>query len=302
MGPARPLPAPLRAAEQRVDRRCGIVTCTYHGLGFDGAGACVANPHGPITKALCARSFPIVEAHRAVWIWMGDPALADPAQLRDLRFLNEVPETAFNKGYLCGSGHYQLFVDNILDLSHTDFCTRRRWAADRSRGRAPRSKARDDGIISIHWHSFDEVPLPLVAARLPAGVTRVDAWTEVEWSPPGIIKLVNGAVAVGSAREAGSSVVNVHILTPETASTSHYFFASTRDYAVDDAAMNEMIRQVRAQIFASEDEPMIAAQQERIGDGDFWSLRPALLKIDEGAVRVRRRMDALIAAERELSA
>ena len=42
---------------------------------------------------------------------------------------------------------------------------------------------------------------------------------------------------------------------------------------------------------------MIAAQQARIGANDFWALKPALLKIDRGAVTVRRRMDALIAAE-----
>lgn len=42
---------------------------------------------------------------------------------------------------------------------------------------------------------------------------------------------------------------------------------------------------------------MIAAQQARIGDAPFWSLRPALLRTDEGAVKMRRRMDALIAAE-----
>lgn len=57
------------------------------------------------------------------------------------------------------------------------------------------------------------------------------------------------------------------------------------------------VHDIRARIFATEDEPMIAAQQARIGTADFWSLRPALLKIDKGAVAVCRRMDNLIAAE-----
>lgn len=276
----------------------GVVTCPYHGLAFDGSGACVANPHGPVTRALATRGYPVAEAHRAWWIWMGDPALADPAAIRDLRFLDDAPATAFNKGYLCGSGHYQLFVDNILDLSHTDFLhptTLGGGSITRTRAKVAQ---RDDGIIAIHWHSFDEVPVPLIAPRLPPGVDRVDAWTEVEWSAPGVMRLVSGAVPAGTPREAGGNVFNVHILTPETRSTSHYFFASTRDYAVDDAALNEMTRQVRERIFSTEDEPMIAAQQARIGDRDFWSLKPALLRIDEGAVLVRRRMEALIAAER----
>ena len=86
-------------------------------------------------------------------------------------------------------------------------------------------------------------------------------------------------------------------MTPETSATTHYFFASTRDYALDDAELNERIRQVRAEIFSTEDEPMIAAQQERIGDRDFWSLRPRLMRIDEGAAKVRRRMEAMITSE-----
>jgi vanillate O-demethylase monooxygenase subunit len=86
-------------------------------------------------------------------------------------------------------------------------------------------------------------------------------------------------------------------MTPETARTTHYFFASTRDYAVDDAQLNAAIGEIRNRIFSTEDEPMIAAQQARMGEADFWSLKPALLRIDEGAVAVRRRLEALIAAE-----
>lgn len=279
----------------------GVVTCIYHGLAFDGSGACVANPHGPVTRSLATRAYPVVEAHRAWWIWMGDPELADPGTIRDLAFLADAPDTAFNKGYLCGSGHYQLFVDNILDLSHTDFLHPTTLGGGSITRTPAKVEQRDDGIIAVHWHSFNEVPIPLVAPRMPAGVDRVDAWTEVEWSAPGVLRLVNGAVPAGTPREAGGNVHNVHIFTPETRSTTHYFFASTRDFAVDDAALNEMTRQTRERIFSTEDEPMIAAQQERIGDRDFWSLKPALLKIDEGAVKVRRRMEALIAAEQAQS-
>ncbi len=218
---------------------------------------------------------------------------------RHLDFLAAAPDTAFNKGYIRGTGHYQLFVDNILDLSHTDFLhpdTLGGGSITRTPGEV---EERPDGIIAMSWRPMNEVPIPLALGRLPPGVDRVDIWTEVEWSAPGVIKLVAGAVPTGAPREQGGNSINVHIFTPETASTSHYFFASTRDFRLDDAALNEETRRTRQHIFETEDEPMIAAQQERIGDADFWSLRPALLKIDKGAVLVRRRMDALIAAETE---
>lgn len=273
------------------------VVCAYHGLAFDGSGACVRNPHGPVVRALAVRSYPVVEAHRALWIWMGDPALADPALIPDLTFLTATSETAFNKGYVNGKGHYQLFVDNVLDLSHTDYLHPNTLGG----GSISRTRAKvadtTDGGVAIKWHVFDDVPTPLFKQFLPAGTDRVDSWSEVDWSAPAVMKLVSGAVLAGAPREGGFNVDNVHIMTPETATTTHYFFASTRNFAVDDSALNERIRVTRAQIFSDEDEPMIAAQQERIGAADFWSLRPALLRTDEGAVKVRRRIDAMIAAE-----
>ncbi|MDB5579227.1 MAG: hypothetical protein JWR80_4403 [Bradyrhizobium sp.] len=270
--------------------------CPYHGLAFDSSGQCVRNPHGPISKALGVRSYPIAEMHRVLWIWMGDQDHANPALIRDLSFLAQAPGTAFNKGYLCGSGNYQLFTDNVLDLSHVDYLhpdTLGGGSITRTRAKV---EERTDGVIAIHWHSLNDTPTPLVAPRFP-GIDRVDAWTEVEWSAPAVMKLVNGAVPSGSPWDGADTLTNVHILTPETASTTHYFFASTRNFRLDDRAFNEETRQLRARVFSTEDEPMIAAQQTRIGNNDFWSLRPALLKTDEGAVRVRRRMDALIIAE-----
>ncbi len=285
--------APLSAGKTDGD----TIVCRYHGLAFGPDGACALNPHGPVSRALSVRAYPVAEAHRALWIWMGKAELADPAAIRDLAFLTIAPDTAFNKGYLNGSGHYQLFVDNILDLTHTDYLHPDTLGGGSITRTAAEVEQRADGNIAVAWRPKNEVPIPLAAGRLPAGVDRVDSWTEVEWSAPGVITLVNGLVPAGTPRAAGGNAFNVHILTPETSSTTHYFFASTRDFRQDDGEFNEQLREIRARIFATEDEPMIAGQQARIGAADFWSLKPALLKIDQGAVAVRRRMDQLIAAE-----
>ncbi len=44
------------------------------------AGACVLNPHGNkrVPPSARVRSYPVVEKHRALWIWMGDKP-ADPS-------------------------------------------------------------------------------------------------------------------------------------------------------------------------------------------------------------------------------
>ena len=274
----------------------GGITCAYHGLAFGRGGACIANPHGPITKSMTVRSYPIAEAHRGIWIWMGEPALADPQLIRDLGFLEAVPETAFSAGDLLGGAIYQLFVDNVLDLTHTDTL----HPSTLGGGAITRTRAKieeNGGTITVKWHCMNEVPVPLIAQRLPTGVDRVDSWTEVAWSAPGVMSLVAGAVPAGHPREGAPISLNVHILTPETSSTCHYFFASTRDYRLDDVVLNEATARIRHQIFSTEDEPMIQGQQNRIGNREFWSMQPILLRTDQGAVRVRRRMEELIAAE-----
>ncbi len=278
------------------DIKDGVVTCAYHGLCFDAGGQCISNPHGPIVRALFVQSWPLHEAHRALWIWMGDPDRADPALIPDLGYLSTCPQTAFSKGYLASHGHAQLYVDNILDLSHTDYLHPTTLGGGAMTRATPKVDRKEDRII-VTWEGFGERPSPFLAALLPQPDAPADIWAEVTWFEPGVMILVNGATPAGQPRESGVAGRNLHAITPETATASHYFFAATRNFRVDDAELNDRIASQREQIFATEDKLMIEAQQRRIGAHDFWSLRPALLRTDQAAVLVRRHMDARIAAE-----
>ncbi len=272
-----------------------VLFCGYHGLGFAGSGKCVANPHGPIASSLSVTAYPVREAHRGIWIWMGQPAMADDAALPNMEFFHDVPESAYSCGYVKGEANYLLFVDNILDLTHTDYLhPDTLGGGSYTRTRAKVSEG--DRTVSLQWHCWNEVPQPVVRMN---GLTadRVDAWTEIEWTAPSIMTLRNGAVPAGTPREDGKNFLVAHIMTPETDDTTHYFFAATRDFARDDMELNARIAANRAAIFTNEDKPMIEAQQQRMGGEEFWSLRPALLRSDAGAVRVRRKLDAMIVRE-----
>lgn len=279
----------------------GVVTCGYHGLAFDGSGKCVTNPHGPIVSAQWVPSWPVRDAHKALWIWMGDPALADPALIPDISYLEAVPDSAFSKGYLASYGHYQLYVDNILDLSHTDYVHPTTLGGG-AMTRATAQVKQDGDRVSVAWLGFNEQASPMIDSLLPEPGKPADIWAEVDWQAPGIMTLVNGGTPAGQPREVGVASRNLHALTPETDSTSHYFFAATRTFRLEDQALNDMIAERREWIFANEDKPMIEAQQRRIGDADFWSLKPVIMKTDHAAVVVRRLMDKLIANEGEVTA
>ncbi len=276
------------------------IACGYHGLTFDGLGQCAHNPHGPVLRNMKVKHYPIIEAYRGIWIWMGEPEAASPDLLRDLSFLESGPETAFSKGYIHGRGNYLLYVDNILDLSHVDYLHANTLGSGAFSRTRPKVTETQDRVVVLR-DCLNEVPSPLM--RSFRGITeedRVDSWNRVEWSAPAVMTLSGGNVPAGESRDGphnNMNTMNVHIMTPESERTTHYFFATTRDFALEDAEFNQRYADTRYRIFFSEDEPMIDAQQERMGDQDFWDLGPLLLRIDEGSVRARRKLARMIEIE-----
>lgn len=100
------------------------IQCTYHGMQFDGAGRCAVLPSGgPVSERMCVDSYPVVEDWAWLWIWMGDPALADPAEVP------RVAEFGFGRegwhdepaGLLPVGANYLLPFENLLDASHISF-------------------------------------------------------------------------------------------------------------------------------------------------------------------------------------
>ncbi|WP_176596217.1 aromatic ring-hydroxylating dioxygenase subunit alpha [Sphingobium sp. 15-1] len=289
---------PHRLAPLHMGRTEGeTVHCGYHGLAFDGAtGKCVHNPHGPITGALSIRAYPLVERHGVIWIWMGDADRADPAAIPDMGFIDEAPEHAFSKGYMYSAAGHKLLEDNILDLSHADYL----HPATLGGGSITRTKAhveeRGDTLF-VRWLAKDERAIPIFRPELPDPDMAADMWTEVLWHPDGVMLLRVGASPAGEPREAGIDTMNAHVMTPETETTTHYFYCNSRNYRVDDADYNAGMAKGLRIAFETEDKPMIEAQQRALGDVDLFERKPALLGIDNGSTRARRIYRRLVDAE-----
>lgn len=55
------------------------IQCPYHGLRYNAAGRCTHMPaQKTINPSATVPSYPAVERYRYVWVWLGDPDLADP--------------------------------------------------------------------------------------------------------------------------------------------------------------------------------------------------------------------------------
>lgn len=89
---------------------------------------------------------------------------------------------------------------------------------------------------------------------------------------------------------------NLNAITPETETTTHYFWAQAHNFGINDPTLTELIyRQVHTAFL--EDLAVIEAQQGNL-DAFGDNLPPAVdFNQDAGGLQARRIVDALLAAE-----
>ena len=111
-----------RGAYLSNGRREGdCVRCLYHGLKFDATGRCVQIPGQDVIPArLGVRSYPVVQRQGLIWIWMGQAAKADPAQILDFPYLDD-PQWKGVPDYMHYKANWLLIVDNLSDFAHLAF-------------------------------------------------------------------------------------------------------------------------------------------------------------------------------------
>ncbi|HYF18143.1 MAG TPA: aromatic ring-hydroxylating dioxygenase subunit alpha [Ramlibacter sp.] len=294
-----------RSAPLHLGRKEGdCVRCLYHGLKFDPTGACVEIPgQTSIPPRTCVRSYPVAERDRLVWIWMGDPARADAAQIADF-FWHDSPEWRMKPGYLHYRAHYQLIVDNLLDFTHLAWVHPTTLGTSSAADLKPQiERSTDgDGTLTIRrWYLGDE--MPNLHRRVATFEGKVDRWQIYQWSPPALLRMDAGSAPAGTGAPEGRRVPqalqfrHTSIQTPETATTSHYWFCQARNFALDDDAMTQRIFDDVLVAF-EEDRRMIEGQQKVL---DLVPQRPMIpIAADAGLNQARWLLDRL--ARREVAA
>jgi phenylpropionate dioxygenase-like ring-hydroxylating dioxygenase large terminal subunit len=273
------------------------VQCPYHGLQFAADGQCVENPHHPctISSNLHLPAFTVVEKYSLIWIWMGDRP-ADPSDIPSVYSCLDThpPEHITDAGYINIKAHYELIVNNLLDLSHAVYLH------DGSLGNADIIASDVDvevkgDVITVSRIAKD-VAQPGMFKML--GIDWGDSWTSISWYAPSNLYLITGGSPTGQPKETGTGYLGIHLLTPETERTTHYRYTAVRWHVVTEGdELNEHLRQkiyqMRSFAFAEQDKPIIEAQQ-RLMDDATTDIKPALLSIDIGPSRYKRVLDRLL--------
>jgi vanillate O-demethylase monooxygenase subunit len=280
-----------------------VLQCHYHGLRFDRSGKCVRVPgQDLIPQSARVRIYPVVERYHWVWIWMGDPALADPAKITDFHWLDD-PNWGAKPSYLHVEANWQLIVDNLLDLTHLAFVhetTIGNMALVEHA--AVKVKRAHDNVVVTRW--IIDQPAPPTFVKVGGFTSNVDRWQIIDYTPPAFLRLDVGATPTGTGapegrRVNGISMRNLNAITPETETTSHYFWAQAHDFDVKNPETTERVfQQIRTAFL--EDVAVFTAQQRSI------SLRPDAPQVDinadAGGMQARRIVDRLYREEQAAAA
>ncbi len=278
------------------------IQCAYHGLEFDGTGACVRNPHGSknIPPRARVKSYPVIEKHKAIWIWMG-AAPADAAKVPDFGVLDNVPELHTTKrDSIVIRANYQLIIDNLLDLSHTSYLHEGILGnADTVESEIKVEQDGDD--VVVERHATNSAPPGMFAQFWPDHPPRVDKFTNMRWMAPSTLRLVTGICKMGAPPDSGTGYHAIHMLTPENGRSTLYHFTAVRfGVMTTDEKLNrelqDKVGKMRRFAFEEQDAPVIEAQQ-RVIESATTTLDPLVLAIDVGPVRYKRILGKMLEAE-----
>ena len=252
----------------RIEGDC--IRCMYHGMKFEPSGKCIQIPgQEMIPPKLGVRSFPVVERDHLVWIWMGDPAKADPGLIVDYPPLRE-PGWRGEPAYLHYDANWLLIVDNLSDFAHLAFVHTKTLGGSEEYAYTTKPVAIErlaDGFRVERWHMNADAP-PFHRKVIPNKADKVDRRNIGRMHVPGIFFLETTFAPAGSGAEKGGPLPegtrqyrNCQFMTPETRRSTHFFWNYLHDYDLHNPNIARSLCNSMLEGFM-EDKAFIEAQQK----------------------------------------
>lgn len=284
------------------------VRCMYHGLKFNAAGRCIEVPTmklagDDVPENFRVRSYPVVEKHDWVWVWMGDPDQADEALIPATTGPDD-PDWFMHKGFLDYAANYLLIDDNLSDLGHIAYTHQNSFAGGRSDAyfNQPRVQLIDRGVRITRWNT--NAPRRVYQK---SDAEFFDQFMTYDFVVPGVLMMYQGMYPAGSAEACDFGPVREDMapdtaaftsqaVTPMTDATSRYFFAwGPRMVEHEDNPQIVEGMWALAQKAFMEDKLTIEAQQRNVNLATGTPM--VSITDDRGPNMFRKVVEKLIAAE-----
>lgn len=274
------------------------VECGYHGLRFNAQGRCTFAPgQDTLPKGAPVKTFPIAERHSLVWLWLGAPDLADEALIPDLHWADAPGWTPVN-GYHHFKCDYRLINDNLLDLSHETYIHKHTVGNGSVADSPVVTNVVGGRIVRAHREMPDIEPPPFFAA-MQGHAGRINRWQVAIYMAPGFNMTEAAFHAVGTDRATQSFIARpLHLVTPETDRTAHYFWCLSRNFRLDDEELSKQLFAGVEQTF-NEDRELLELQQKRLEAENMPQIPQMAVKVDIAPVQGRRLLGDMIQREKD---
>lgn len=291
-----------RFAPLSLGRREGdCIRCMYHELVFDSEGKCVEEPgRKGVSPNTDIPTYPAVERHKLVWVWLGDADKADPDLIPDCH-QNDSPEWTCKPGYATFNANYMLILDNLLDFSHLSFVHENTLGGRRSIAEInPKVEKTNSGVKMTRWYLNEPEFAPFLK-----GVERftgpVDRWNIYHLSTlSNHFSMSSGSAPAGTGAPEGKLAPETmvshsnQLITPADEHNTHYFYVLAHGFAVEDSNLTDLLAE-RVRAGFAEDNVMIEAQQKVIDESGDDEM--AYTHFDNGLTLGRRLIADKLAEE-----
>ena len=275
------------------------LVCGYHGFTYDTTGTCVQVPgQRRIPRTARVKSYPVVEQDSFIWVWIGDEA-ADPQTVPRAPWLASDEWTT-----VCGmeplAARYGLLIDNLLDLSHETYLHGGYIGTPEVAETPITTEVDEDHAIVFVSRHMDDVACPPFYAKSTGIEGRIDRWQDIEYHPPCLYLLHSRVAPVGVQPDPDGvdsrafHVEVVYAITPETATTTHDFWAVARDFALADQGVSEFLAESNRTVVL-QDVAALNLLETVIAD-EPPGYQELSINIDTGGLAARRMLARQIAA------
>jgi len=272
------------------------IRCRYHGLVLNPQGQPVEMPlrGDKVNPQACVKTYPVAERHRFIWVWIGDPERADESLIPNFWPCSAKGWT-FDGDYYHIKCDYRLVIDNLMDLTHETY-THQGSIGQLELMEAPINTRVDGNEVFVErWMpNIDAPPFWRDALGKEGAVHR---WQVCQFIPPSSVIIDVGVTPATSndtieSHDSGVRGFVIDALTPETETTSHYFWGMARNFDAEDAGFTARFRAQQGEVFL-EDVEVLEAQQQSLSSNPDMKLRT--YNIDQGGMRARKIIERMIA-------
>jgi phenylpropionate dioxygenase-like ring-hydroxylating dioxygenase large terminal subunit len=273
------------------------IECGYHGLRFDASGKCTFAPgQDSVPRAAPAATFPAIEKHKLLWVWLGQRDLANESLIPDLHWM-DAPGWKITTGYHHMKADYRLVNDNLLDLSHETYVHKHTVGNAAVADSPVVTEVVSERIVRAHREMPNIEPPPFFAlAQGHSG--RINRWQVAIYMAPGFNMTEVGFHAVGTDRQTASFLMRpLHLITPETEHSCHYFWAVPRNFRLEDDTLSAGLNKAASNTF-DEDKALLELQQRCLIEDGSPRIPQVAVSVDVAPAQGRRILADAIAREK----